>query len=581
MPAIAALDTRPTHLTTFTVKAGGQPLGAEFSIVEIEIRREVNRIPRATLVLLDGDAAAQTFATSEKDTLLPGVEVEILGGYSSDETVLFKGVITRHRVEVGARGGSRLTVEMHDKAFRMTLGRRSRNFADVTDADVMEQVIGFNQGLTADVEATQVTHPQIVQHQVSDWDFLVMRAEMAGLAVVCVDGTVKVHAPAVAGMAAAAATFGQGLFSADLELDAVTQLAKVETAAWDAAEQELATTESDDVASASPGNRRGSDLADQANVTDSLRHPGALDQAMLDQWAAAAMGKSRRAALRGRVRIQGTADVVPGVLIELGGLGNRFNGLGFVSGVRHRLGHGDWVTEALIGSDPIPHAQRYAVAAPAAGGMIPPVPGLQVAVVAALEGDPAGEDRIQLRLPTISETDGLVWARQALLDAGDERGTSFRPELEDEVVVGFLDADPRHPVILGALHSSAKPNALPGSDDNHEKAIVTRSGMRIHWNDDTVIATIDTPEGNRIVLSEDDGSIVIHDQNDNSITLSDSGIALESPGDITLTARGDVKIKGTNVEVSADSSFKASGSSGVEVSSSATTVVKGSLVQIN
>ena len=195
-------DTRSAHLTTFTIKAAGAALGAEYGIVSLEIRREVNRVPKATLVLVDGDAAAQTFAISEEDTLIPGVEVEILGGYSSQETTLFKGIITRHRVEVGPRGGSRLIVEARDPVFRMTLGRRSRNFADVTDADVMEQVIGLNQGLTAEVTATTLTHPQIVQHQVSDWDFLVMRAEMTGFAVICIDGTVKVAPPAVAGAAA-------------------------------------------------------------------------------------------------------------------------------------------------------------------------------------------------------------------------------------------------------------------------------------------------------------------------------------------------------------------------------------------
>ena len=212
---------------------------------------------------------------------------------------------------------------------------------------------------------------------------------------------------------------------------------------------------------------------------------------------------------------------------------------------------------------------------------IAPVNGLQIGIVAALESDPAGEDRIQIRLPTITETDGLLWARQSLLDAGKGRSTSFRPEVGDEVVVGFLDSDPRHPIVLGALHSSAKPNPLPGADDNHEKAIVTRSGMRIHWNDDKIVATIDTPAGNKLVLSEDETSILIEDQNGNKIELNPDGVAVESAKDIKLTATGDVKIKGVNVEITADASFKAQGSGGAELSSSGSTVVKGSLVQIN
>ncbi|VVO69374.1 hypothetical protein PS862_01258 [Pseudomonas fluorescens] len=581
MPGPPEFDTSPTHLTTFTVKAAGMALGAEYGIVSIEIRREVNRVPKATIVLQDGDAAKQTFALSEGSTLIPGVEVEILGGYSSKESTLFKGIVTRQRIEVGRRGGSHLNLELRDPVFRMTLGRRSRNFSDVTDSDVMEQIIGLNKGLSADVTATSLKHPQVVQHQASDWDFLVMRAELAGFAVICIDSKVSVAPPAVAGAAQICAIFGQGLFCAELELDAETQFTSVETGAWDMANQELISSQSDDVATPGPGDIPGSELASTGGVNSALRHPGALDQAMLDQWAAAGMGRARRASVRGRVHVQGNAALLPGVLIDLGGLGSRFNGPGFVSGVRHRFDHGDWVTEVLIGSDPKSHAERYPVAAPAAAGLAPPVPGLQIGVVAALESDPAGQDRIQVRLATISETDGLVWARQALLDAGDKRGTSFRPELDDEVVVGFLDGDPHHPVILGALHSSAKPNPLTGANDNHKKAIVTRAGMRIHWDDEKVIATIDTPAGNRIVLSEDGKSILVEDQNGNRIELNADGIALQSPGDIKLKATGDVKIEGTNVELSANASFKAKGSGGAQLSSSASTVIKGSLVQIN
>ena len=35
-----------------------------------------------------------------------------------------------------------------------------------------------------------------------------------------------------------------------------------------------------------------------------------------------------------------------------------------------------------------------------------------------------------------------VWARVATLDAGNDRGTFFRPEVDDEVVLGFFHDDP-------------------------------------------------------------------------------------------------------------------------------------------
>lgn len=575
------IDARATHLITFTVKSGGTPLPPDFGIVSIDIRREINRLPRAIITLNDGDVAKQTFALSEEAQLIPGAEVEILGGYSSQETTLFKGVVTRHRVEVQRRGGSHLVVELRDPAFRMAIGRRSRNFSEVSDSELIEQLIAKHQGLTADVAATSLKHPQIVQHQASDWDFMIMRAERAGLAIVCLDGKVSVQAPAVAGAAAAAAIFGQGLFSAELELDAESQLASVEVGAWDPADKALATAKADDAAAAAPGDIKGADLAGTAVAGSAPRHPGAHDQAALDGWAAAEMGRVRRAAVRGRLRVQGTEALAPNTLIELGGFGSRFDGLALVSGIRHRLGRGDWTTEALIGTDPRPHHERFAVAAPGAAGLLPPVRGLQIGLVSALEGDPAGEGRIEVRLPTIDETDGLVWARQALLDAGDKRGTTFRPEVEDEVVVGFLDDDPRDPIILGALHSSARTTPIPGKDDNHEKAIVTRSGMRLHWQDEDKVTTIDTPAGNSIALSEKDKKVTIADQNGNTVELSADGVTIKSAKDIVLKATGDVKVEGLNIELKAQASLKGQGSGSAEIQSSGTTAIKGSMVNIN
>ena len=63
-------------------------------------------------------------------------------------------------------------------------------------------------------------------------------------------------------------------------------------------------------------------------------------------------------------------------------------------------------------------------------------------------------------------------------------GFSSARKSADEVVIGFLDDDPRQAVILGMLHSSAKAAPLQGSDDNHEKVYQSRSKMRIYFNDD-------------------------------------------------------------------------------------------------
>ena len=80
-----------------------------------------------------------------------------------------------------------------------------------------------------------------------------------------------------------------------------------------------------------------------------------------------------------------------------------------------------------------------------------------------MEGDPDKEDRVQIQLPTVDANEG-IWARVSSMDAGKGRGSFFRPEIHDEVVVGFLNGDPRHAIILGMLNSSANPAPFESKD---------------------------------------------------------------------------------------------------------------------
>ena len=313
-----------------------------------------------------------------------------------------------------------------------------------------------------------------------------------------------------------------------------------------------------------------------------MRHSGARDQASLDGWAAGRLQRSRLAAIRGVVEVQGTELPVPGALVELKGLGARFNGLALVSGVRHELGRGDWMTTLQLGLDPRRlHERRPQAAAPAAAGRIPPVSGLQIGVVSALENDPAGEDRIEVRLVTVSETDGLVWARIAAFDAGGDRGAVFRPEIGDEVVLGFIDDDPRDPVVLGALHSSAKAAPIPGSDDNHEKGYVSRAGMKLVFDDDKPSVTIETPGGALLRLDDDAGSLELADQNGNVVKMESSVLKITAAADFKVKATGNVTIEGVNVDLKASAAAGVNGSASAKLESSGQTTVKGSVVMIN
>lgn len=260
---------------------------------------------------------------------------------------------------------------------------------------------------------------------------------------------------------------------------------------------------------------------------------------------------------------------------------DRFNGKVYITGVFHQISEGNWTTDAQFGLNPEWFSETYDTNTPAASGIIPAIRGLHIGVVTQLESDPDGEDRILVKIPIINNAEQGIWCRMASLDAGENRGAFFRPEIEDEVIIGFINEDPNNGIVLGMLHSSAKPAPIVASDDNHEKGFVTRSEMKLIFNDEKKSITIETPAGKKIIMDEDAGTIIIEDENSNVITIDSNGIKMESAGKIELIATGDVNIEGANVNIKASAQFKAEGSAGVEMSSSATAILKGSMVQIN
>lgn len=567
-----------TDLVSVQITAGGTEVAAD-AVISIEIRHAYDRIPRAVLELADGDVSEQDFALSSSDSFAPGTEVTVSAGHGLRPEPLMTGIVTGHRVVVRPGSGTRLIVELADKAVALTQGRRSRTFLDSTDSAVAEDILR-GAALVSDVSATPITFPQMVQHQTSDWDFLVMRAEARGHQVNVQDGIVTIAPPPAPGAPVASIAFGQDVISADLGLMAGPALAGADHSAWSPADQAVTQGTAEDDRRVLPGDTAGAALAGEARADRT--HSGALEAGEPDELATGRIARSRRTSVRGQVEVYGQAALKPGALVMLTGFGTRLSGLAEISGTVHRIRAGSWTCEMQMGREDRPHLARFGSAA--AGAEASPVPvatGLQIGLLLALEGDPAGEDRLQLRLPLEGGGEATLWARQALMDAGDSRSTAFRPEIGDEVVVGFLSGDPRHPVILGALHSSARPSPLPGSDDNHEKAIITRSGMKLTFDDDAVSTALETPSGSMVRLDDREGEVRLEDGNGNAIVLSARGIAIESGAALTLTARTDLKIEGSNAEVSAVGQATLKGSAGAEVSSGGVSVLKGALVQIN
>lgn len=595
-----------TDLVTFVIKVNGTPIPETVQVRSISVTHCANRIPAAIIHIFDGDVASQSFPGSDLDLFSPGNTIEIQAGYQGSNKTIFKGIIIRHAIKIPQNNTPTIEIECKDEAVKLTVGRKNKYYFNQKDSEIIENILRSK--VQADVQTSSVKHKEMVQYYATDWDFIVTRAEANGMLVLAYNGKVTVKKPDFSQNPKFPITYGTSLYEFEAEMDARDQYPTTEATTWDPSDQAIRKStpgggggfgsfSAPSVPGASPLSSAAGALglsapgvAPNTNYSQvlgldklPLQHGGNFTGEEAQAWAAAQMTKSELAKKRGRVKFDGVADVKPGDCISLQGVGQRHSGKVFVTAVTHEIAEGMWYTHAQFGLPQRWFAQEFDdVTDQPASSLLPAVHGLQIGIVTRIKGSPADtEFRIQVRLPLVNPQGEGIWTRLAAQDAGNQRGAVWRPEIGDEVIVGFFNDDPRQAVILGSLHSSKNPAPIPADDKNHEKGWITRSNMKMVFNDDDKSLVIETPKGKKVTIDEKTDKIQMEDEHGNKIIMDKNGIAIESSKDLILKAAKDVKMQGINIEQKAQATFKAESQGQAQIQATADLVVKGTFVRIN
>jgi uncharacterized protein involved in type VI secretion and phage assembly len=173
--------------------------------------------------------------------------------------------------------------------------------------------------------------------------------------------------------------------------------------------------------------------------------------------------------------------------------------------------------------------------------------GVYPALVTDLQ-DPDGQGRVKIKLPWSPDTGSAsyeVWARVATMMGGNNRGTWFIPDVDDEVLVSFEGGNPRRPYVVGGLWNGKDSPPEKMDSNNNLKTILSRTGVRITMDDTSgaVKLRMETPGGHSIVLDDGQLSITVQDSNGNSMTMETSGI--------TVVSSAQVVVRASTVEVNA------------------------------
>ena len=432
---------RSQDLISLAILIDGNEIPQHIQINQIEIYKEVNRISYAKIVILDGDVASGNFEVSSSDLFVPGNVIEIQVGYHHVLKSVFKGVLIRQSIKIRTNGQSVLVVDCQDKTVSMTIGRNSKFFYNSKDSEIIEELIDGH-GIDKFVASTQIQHVQMVQYDASDWDFMLSRVESNGLLCFINDGKIEIKKPDFSTQPVVSLTFGANILEYDGELDSRSQVEEIKAFSWDQSASEIIELEPENGDMPSVGNLSFSDLANAISPkNDFIRQGGQLPDQELQLIADNRKQRRQLAHIKGRVKFQGLETVIPGSMISIAGLGDRFIGNVFVAGVRHSIQNGDWTTQAQFGLDNLPFTEKFNINTIPAGGVLPAVHGLQIGIVSQLEGDPDQEERIMVKIPLINAGEQGIWARVALPDAGDQRTFKFLPEIDDEVLVGFVNSE--------------------------------------------------------------------------------------------------------------------------------------------
>jgi len=578
VPTPAAAD-----LPSYEISAGGGPIDDTYQVLAITVTHQTNRISEVEIIIMDDDVPKQTFPASDKADFLPGNTIEIQAGYHQINKPIFKGTIIKHQIRAMQNEASVLVVTAKHDAYQMTLARKNRIFfKDKKDSDAINTILG-DYSLAGTVGSTSVTHESLIQFNATDWDFVVMRAEMNKMVAICDDDKVSVKEIKVEGPKLKL-YYGSSIIEFEAEIDPRSAFKSYKLESWDYSSQKMDKADGSGSVK-EEGDKSADDLGGAIKYKDMQVN---MSNHLADSEGSKIMDsrsiRSKVAKTKGRVKCIGFADIKPGDTLELNGVGQHFSGSAYVSGVRHYITHGKWETDIQFGLDYRIHAENFSdIAEKPASGMLPPVNGLHLAVVTKLQDDPKGEDRIQIKIPLLDEGEKCMWVRISTLDAGHERGSFFRPEIGDEILLGFLNDDPRNAIMLGMLNSSAKPAPLKAEDKNDFKGFFTRSKMKIEFDDGKKIMTLWTPADNLIELDEDKKSITIKDQNNNKIIMNKDGIEITSIKDIKMTAQNKITIEAQqeDINITADvGSFTATGTGGATVTTPQTLTLSGSSIII-
>ena len=512
---------------------------------------------------------------TDGDTFAMGGTLSIkLGPSKSMEGVeageVFLGEIVAIEPSFSALGTNNLTIRAYDRSHRLHIGTKSRTFLETSDSDIVSD-ISRELGLTPGTIATLPKQPYIIQNNLTDYEFLSLRAKRAGCLFSVVANKVNFHKPDKM-VVGPVLEMGETLRALSLRMSAARQAQTIVVRGWDfKAKKEIASgnTAPDELFWAKNGvNKAGGAAAKTAfgvNGTTTLTNLVPQTMGEADAMAAAAAVDQEGYFVEADGVAYGHPKLIAGVQVELTELGKMYSGKYYVTSATHIYNSAGYeVHFTVAGRYPQTFHELLRSGANGAGDQ-GAIHGVVVGIVTNVK-DPDDLGRIKVRFPWMTDLADKVesnWARMASNSAGKDRGIYFLPEVDDEVLVAFEQGNPNYPFIVGMLWNGkdtvpeTNTVAHTGEGTIH-RMIVSRLGHRIVFDDSKSKKSIlieDADKKNSIFIDTVKNDITIKGAGNMLIDIT-GNIDIKAGGNISMEARANFTVKSTNAEVAANANIK-------------------------
>lgn len=337
---MTAREKLNTFTPEFEVEISGSPLPkkAIADLISITVLEDVDAMSMVTIVLPAWDADKVMAKWIDEELFREGNPVQIKMGYRNQKYPVFSGEITGLEPDFPEARPPMLTVRGYDRRHRLMRHRKTKSFTNVKDSDIATK-LAREAGLQAQTEDSRVMLPYVLQHNQTDFDFLLGRANRIDYEVLVDDRTLLFRPRKIDKSATLTLQRDINLLEFRPRMTTMGQVQEFTLHGWNPKDKKEIIA----VANSEPTLMGGS-VSGPANVKHLFQNTGATRVTMpvQNQDEADSIVKQRFSEMalgyiRGEGLSIGNPELRAGNVIKIEGIGKRFSGLYYVCSTEHRF----------------------------------------------------------------------------------------------------------------------------------------------------------------------------------------------------------------------------------------------------